>query len=130
MIMLCRLISSKAATAAVAALLFGRAFRRPSTLTHAPAPVFDPDPPPPIYSSSASAPSLSSSLRAAICGRDFFFLTIALAALEDDVDVEHDDVTDAPDVVDPVVRVGGPGEYIAAADPGRDGGRGKCSGLM
>jgi len=34
------------------------------------------------------------------------------------------------DVVEPVVRVGGPGEYIAAAEPGRDTGKGKYSGLM
>ena len=34
------------------------------------------------------------------------------------------------DVVDPVVRVGGPGEYMAAADPGREDGIIKFSGSM
>jgi hypothetical protein len=118
MAILCRLISSIAATAAVAALLFGRAFRLPSTFTQ------DPVPFPPTYSASASAPSLSppsSSLRT-IRGRDFFRLIAVL--------VEFDVEEDPSDVVEPVVRVGGPGEYIAAADPGRDAGSGKSSGLM
>ena len=45
----------------------------------------------------------------------------------------EDEVPDevlAPEVVEPVVRVGGPGEYMAAADPGRGTGIGKSSGLM
>ena len=114
--MLCRLISSIAATAAAAALLLGNAFRRPSTFTQLPAAPG----PPPMYSASASPPSLSSSLSR---GRDFFFFKV----------VTEDEVPDevlAPEVVEPVVRVGGPGEYMAAADPGRGTGIGKSSGLM
>jgi len=34
------------------------------------------------------------------------------------------------DVVDPVVRLGGPGEYMAAAEPGLEGGIGKFSGSI
>jgi len=33
-------------------------------------------------------------------------------------------------VLDPVVRVGGPGEYMAAADPGREDGIPKFPGSM
>jgi hypothetical protein len=34
------------------------------------------------------------------------------------------------EVVDPVVRLGGPGEYMAAAEPGLEGGIGKFSGSI
>jgi hypothetical protein len=39
-------------------------------------------------------------------------------------------LVDDDEVVEPVVRVGGPCEYIAAADPGRERGSRKSSGLI
>lgn len=127
MTILCRLMSSMAATAAVAALRFGRAFRLPSMFTQL-APAFPAAAAlEPMYSSSASAPSLSSSL-IINWGRDFFFLIVVPPANDDD---EVDELMDVPaDVVEPVVRVGGPGEYIAAAEPGRDAGSGNISGSI
>lgn len=122
-------MSSMAVTATTAAFLFGTAFLLPSTLTQLPDPDPDPELPlPPTYSASASAPSLSESLNRSL---DFFRLiawddeeeeTVAVVVLVALVEEEE--------VVEPVVRVGGPGEYIAAADPGREAGSGKSSGLM
>ncbi len=50
---------------------------------------------------------------------------IAAADEEEPAVVALDD-----DAVDPVVRVGGPGEYMAAAEPGRESGIGKLSGSI
>jgi hypothetical protein len=118
---LCRRMSSMAVTAATAAFLLDNTFLLPSIFTQ----LLDPDPDPelalpPTYSASASPPSLSESLNRA-CGLDFFrfiawdgeeeaIAAVALVILVDD-----------DEVIEPVVRVGGPGEYIAAADPGRVG---------
>lgn len=120
-------MSSNAATAALAALLLGNPLLRPEsifTFPHAaePAPALLL---PLTYSASASAPSLSSSLK---CnwGRDFFlFIAVLPDAAVVAVVVVLDD-----DAVDPVVRVGGPGEYMAAAEPGRESGIGKFSGSI
>jgi hypothetical protein len=123
-------MSSIAVTATTAAFLLGNTFLLPSIFTQ----LLDPDPDPelalpPTYSASASPPSLSESLNRA-CGLDFFRFIAwdgeeeAVAAVTLVVLVDDDEA------VEPVVRVGGPGEYIAAADPGREGGSGKSSGLM
>jgi hypothetical protein len=121
-------MSSNAATAALAALLLGNPLLRPEsifTFPHAAEPAPALLVLPLTYSASASAPSLSSSLR---CnwGRDFFLF---IAVLPDAAVVAAVVVLD-DDAVDPVVRVGGPGEYMAAAEPGRESGIGKFSGLI
>jgi len=113
-------MSSIAVTATTAAVLFGNAFLLPPTFTQS----FGPDDPelplPPTYSSSASAPSLSESLNRTR-GLDFFRL------MAEDGEEEEEAATvvlmvlvEDEEAVEPVVRVGGPGEYIAAADPGRE----------
>jgi hypothetical protein len=123
-------MSSMAVTATTAAFLLGNTFLLPSIFTQ----LLDPDPDPklalpPTYSASASLPSLSESLNRA-CSLDFFrfiawdgedemIAAVTLVVLVDD-----------NEVVEPVVHVGSPDEYIATADPGQEGGSGKSSGLM
>lgn len=124
--MLCLLMSSSATTAAAAALLFGTPLLRPDSIFTFPHPELLPllICPLPMYSASASAPSLSSSLKGS-GGRDFGLLMPLVLTTEEGAALELDD-----DVVDPVVRVGGPGEYMAAADPGREDGIANVSGSM
>ena len=103
MAILCRLISSIPATAAVATLLLGRAFRLPSTFTQDPAP-FSPSLHP-LYVITEDEPR-----------SNFFRLIAVLGKL-----VINEDPSDV------VEFVGGPGEYIVTVNPGRDAGSGNSS---
>ena len=113
MTMLCLLMFSSAATAAVAAVRFGSPLLRPLTFENAIG--FEPICPSLPCSESVSTPSLSSSLTTSR-ERD---LCINSTGPVPEVDEEEPAVVAlCNDDVDPVVRVGGPGEYIAAAEPG------------